>query len=59
MEDGDREVLSSSRTSHRRADAASQEAYANPTFFNLTSYELVLKDIEDMHEHASGLDHPR
>lgn len=24
--------------------------YANPTFFNLTSYELVLKDIEDMHD---------
>lgn len=23
--------------------------YANPAFFNLTSYELVLKDIEDMH----------
>ena len=26
-----------------------KKLYANPTFFNLTSYELVLKDIEDMH----------
>jgi len=26
-----------------------KELYANPAFFNLTSYELVLKDIEDMH----------
>lgn len=25
-----------------------KKLYANPTFFNLTSYELVLKDIEDM-----------
>jgi superfamily II DNA or RNA helicase len=27
-----------------------KKLYANPTFFNLTSYELVLKDIEDMHD---------
>jgi len=27
-----------------------KKIYANPTFFNLTSYELVLKDIEDMHD---------
>ena len=26
-----------------------KKLYANPAFFNLTSYELVLKDIEDMH----------
>ena len=26
-----------------------KQLYANPTFFSLTSYELVLKDIEDMH----------
>jgi len=26
-----------------------KKLYASPTFFNLTSYELVLKDIEDMH----------
>jgi superfamily II DNA or RNA helicase len=26
-----------------------KKLYANPTFFNLTSYEVVLKDIEDMH----------
>lgn len=26
-----------------------KKLYSNPTFFNLTSYELVLKDIEDMH----------
>jgi superfamily II DNA or RNA helicase len=26
-----------------------KKLYANPTFFNLTSYELVLKDIEDIH----------
>jgi SNF2 family DNA or RNA helicase len=26
-----------------------KKLYADPTFFNLTSYELVLKDIEDMH----------
>jgi SNF2 family DNA or RNA helicase len=26
-----------------------KKLYANPVFFNLTSYELVLKDIEDMH----------
>lgn len=30
---------------HRR-----RELYASPTFFNLTSYELVLKDIKYMHE---------
>ena len=27
-----------------------KKLYANPAFFNLTSYELVLKDIEDMHD---------
>ncbi|MGH9935592.1 MAG: SNF2-related protein, partial [Blastocatellia bacterium] len=27
-----------------------QALYASPTFFNLTSYELVLKDIQYMHE---------
>ena len=27
-----------------------QAQYASPTFFTLTSYELVLKDIRDMHE---------
>jgi SNF2 family DNA or RNA helicase len=26
-----------------------KKLYAHPAFFNLTSYELVLKDIEDMH----------
>ena len=26
-----------------------KKLYASPAFFNLTSYELVLKDIEDMH----------
>jgi superfamily II DNA or RNA helicase len=26
-----------------------KKLYAQPSFFNLTSYELVLKDIEDMH----------
>lgn len=26
-----------------------KDLYAQPAFFNLTSYELVLKDIEDMH----------
>jgi superfamily II DNA or RNA helicase len=26
-----------------------KKLYADPAFFNLTSYELVLKDIEDMH----------
>src|SRR6202047_4670734 len=26
-----------------------KKLYANPAFFNLTSYELVVKDIEDMH----------
>jgi superfamily II DNA or RNA helicase len=26
-----------------------KELYAHPAFFNLTSYELVLKDLEDMH----------
>jgi len=29
--------------------ARRKELYAKPAFFNLTSYELVLKDIEDMH----------
>jgi SNF2 family DNA or RNA helicase len=29
--------------------------YASPTFFNLTSYELVLKDVRDMHEMAPDL----
>jgi len=36
-----------------------KKLYANPTFFNLTSYELVLKDIEDMHNLTSRFDHPR
>ncbi len=27
-----------------------RELYAKPAFFNLTSYELVLKDIQEMHE---------
>src|SRR2546422_4978356 len=27
-----------------------KKLYASPTFFNLTSYELVLKDIEDMRD---------
>ncbi|MCC7157510.1 MAG: DEAD/DEAH box helicase family protein [Bryobacterales bacterium] len=27
-----------------------RELYANPAFFSLTSYELVLKDIKEMHE---------
>lgn len=26
-----------------------RKLYANPTFFNLTNYELVLKDIDEMH----------
>jgi superfamily II DNA or RNA helicase len=29
--------------------------YASPKFFNLTSYELVLKDVRDMHELAPDL----
>jgi superfamily II DNA or RNA helicase/predicted nucleic acid-binding Zn finger protein len=29
--------------------------YASPTFFNLSSYELVLKDVRDMHELAPDL----
>jgi superfamily II DNA or RNA helicase len=29
--------------------------YASPKFFNLTSYELVLKDVRDMHEMAPDL----
>jgi SNF2 family DNA or RNA helicase len=29
--------------------------YATPKFFNLTSYELVLKDVRDMHEMAPDL----
>ncbi|HWJ17277.1 MAG TPA: DEAD/DEAH box helicase, partial [Geobacterales bacterium] len=29
--------------------------YASPTFFNLTSYELVLKDVRDIHEMAPDL----
>jgi SNF2 family DNA or RNA helicase len=31
------------------------ELYAAPKFFNLTSYELVLKDVRDMHEMAPDL----
>ena len=34
---------------HRR------ELYASPKFFNLTSYELVLKDVRDIHEMAPDL----
>ncbi len=32
-----------------------QELYASPQFFNLTSYELVLKDVRYMHEMAPDL----
>jgi superfamily II DNA or RNA helicase len=32
-----------------------QELYASPRFFNLTSYELVLKDVRYMHELAPDL----
>lgn len=32
-----------------------KKLYANPTFFNLTSYELVLKDIQDMHNMSPDL----
>ncbi len=32
-----------------------RELYAAPKFFNLTSYELVLKDVRDMHEMAPDL----
>jgi hypothetical protein len=32
-----------------------RELYASPKFFNLTSYELVLKDVRDMHEMAPDL----
>jgi superfamily II DNA or RNA helicase len=32
-----------------------RELYAAPKFFNLTSYELVLKDVRDIHEMAPDL----
>ena len=32
-----------------------QEIYASPTFYNLSSYELVLKDVRYMHELAPDL----
>jgi SNF2 family DNA or RNA helicase len=55
VENGNRKVLRTFGSGNRKFAAPARELYASPQFFNLSSYELVLKDVRYMHELAPDL----
>jgi SNF2 family DNA or RNA helicase len=55
VEDRNQKVHRTSGAGNRRIAAAAAGTLSSPKFFNLSSYELVLKDVRYMHELAPDL----